>query len=51
VIEQSLAKNRFEYLSAAEAQSELEVFYQSLMQVNPKLLGGKLPNADFYVEG
>ncbi|MEO0541587.1 MAG: hypothetical protein AAFZ80_12085 [Cyanobacteria bacterium P01_A01_bin.105] len=50
IIEQSLQINLFEYVTAAAAQPELEVFYQSLQQVNPKLLKGELPNADFYAE-
>ena len=48
IIEQSLQTNLFEHVTAAAAQPELEVFYQSLQQVNPKLLKGELPNADFY---
>ncbi|MEM9977404.1 MAG: ABC transporter substrate-binding protein [Cyanobacteria bacterium P01_D01_bin.2] len=48
VIEQSLRTNLFDYVPAMEARPELEVFYQSLMQVNPKLLKGELPNAEFY---
>lgn len=51
VIEQSLQNNRFEHVPAVEARPELEVFYQALMQVNPKLLGGELPNAEFYAGG
>jgi len=51
VIEQSLQNNRFEYVPAVEARPELEEFYQALMQVNPKLLGGQLPNAEFYAGG
>lgn len=50
VIEQSLQNNLFEYVAAADARSELEVFYQSLMQVNPKLLKGQLPDAGLYAE-
>lgn len=48
IIEQSLQTNLFEHVTAADAQPELEVFYESLQQVNPKLLQGALPNADFY---
>ena len=43
MIEQSLQNNRFEYVPAVEARPELEEFYQALMQVNPKLLGGATP--------
>ncbi|MGK7907683.1 MAG: ABC transporter substrate-binding protein [Synechococcus sp.] len=49
IIEQSLKTNLFEHLTAAAAQPELEVFYQSLQQVNPNLLEGQLPGAEFYV--
>lgn len=48
ILEQSLKNNLFEHVTAAEAQPELEVFYQSLQQVNPQLLKGQLPNAEFY---
>ncbi|MGD1931749.1 MAG: hypothetical protein ACFB12_22855 [Leptolyngbyaceae cyanobacterium] len=48
IIEQSLQTNLFEHVTAAAAQPELEVFSQSLQQVNPQLLKGALPNADFY---
>lgn len=50
VIAQSLKTNQFEYVPAMEARPELEVFYQSLMQVNPKLLQGRLPDMEFYAE-
>ena len=50
VIEQSLKTNQFEYVPAMAARPELEVFYQSLMQVNPKLLKGQLPDVAFYAE-
>ena len=48
ILEQSLQTNLFEHVTAAAAQPELEVFYRSLQQVNPQLLKGELPNADFY---
>ncbi|MDB9313279.1 ABC transporter substrate-binding protein [Spirulina sp. CS-785/01] len=48
VIEQSLQNNLFEYVPAREAKGELEVFFKSLMQVNPKLLKGELPKEQFY---
>ena len=50
IIEKSLKTNLFEFVPAAEARPELEVFYQSLMQVNPKLLKGQLPAMEFYAE-
>jgi len=49
IIEQSLRTNLFEYFTAAAARPELEVFYQSLIQVNPQLMKGQLPDASFYL--
>ncbi len=48
VIEQSLSNNLFEYVSAKAAQPELETFFSAMMQVNPQLLQGELPDANFY---
>jgi NitT/TauT family transport system substrate-binding protein len=48
ILEQSLKNNLFEHVTAADARSELEVFYQSLQQVNPQLLKGQLPDAECY---
>ena len=51
VIERSLQNNLFEYVSAAQAKPELEVFFTSLMQVNPQLMKGQLPSPEFYGVG
>lgn len=48
IIEQALTRNLFEYVPAKAAQSELETFFEALMQVNPQLLKGQLPDANFY---
>ena len=48
IIEQALTRNLFEYVPAKAAQSELETFFDALMQVNPQLLQGELPDASFY---
>ncbi len=48
VIEAALNNNLFEYVPAKAAQSELETFFDALMQVNPQLLQGELPDARFY---
>lgn len=37
-----------EYVTAADARSELEFFYQKLAEREPGLIGGKLPADDFY---
>ncbi len=48
IIEQALTHNLFEYVPAKDAQAELETFFTALMQVNPQLLKGELPDASFY---
>ncbi|MGF1488585.1 MAG: ABC transporter substrate-binding protein [Prochloraceae cyanobacterium] len=48
VIQKSLAKTPLEMVTAIEAKEDLEFWFSRLMERNPKLLGGKLPNADFY---
>ncbi|MGK7937579.1 MAG: ABC transporter substrate-binding protein [Xenococcaceae cyanobacterium] len=48
VIEKSLAKTPLEMVTAVEAKEDLEFWFARLMEQNPKLLGGKLPNAEFY---
>lgn len=35
--------------SAAQARPELEYFYQLLLDQNPQLIGGRLPEDDFYI--
>ncbi len=48
VIERSLAKTPLEMVTAVEAQEDLEFWFSRLMEQNPKLLQGKLPDAGFY---
>ncbi len=37
-------------VSARTAKSDLEIFYQSLLDIAPQSLGGKLPADDFYLD-
>ena len=39
---------RFENISAIKSKKDLEFFFDILMQNDSKLIGGKLPNEDFY---
>ena len=48
VIERSLAKTPLEMVAAVEAQEDLEFWFSRLMEQNPKLLQGKLPDPGFY---
>ena len=48
VIERSLIKTPLEMVTAVEAKEDLEFWFSRLMEQNPRLLNGKLPNAGFY---
>ncbi len=48
VIERSLTKTPLEMVTAVEAREDLELWFSRLMEQNPRLLNGKLPNAEFY---
>lgn len=47
-IADSLQAQNTHYATAAQARSELEDFYQLLLDKQPASVGGKLPDADFY---
>lgn len=44
----SIVASPLEAVSAADARTELEFFYQTLAQRNPALIGGAVPDARFY---
>lgn len=49
MVRKSLENTRMEYVSAVDAREELEFFYEALASLNPKLIGGKLPDDGFYM--
>ena len=42
--------DKAELVSASQARPELEFFYQQLAQMQPGLIGGKLPDDGFYYQ-
>lgn len=50
IIRKSLDKVHMQRVSAAEAREELEFFFGALSGLSPKLIGGKLPDAGFYLD-
>jgi len=50
IVRKSLENVHMERVSAAEAREDLEFFYSALSELSPKLIGGKLPDADFYLD-
>ncbi|MCI0500272.1 MAG: ABC transporter substrate-binding protein [Epsilonproteobacteria bacterium] len=47
-VSDSILNVQLESKSAAESQKDLEEFYKALLEIEPKLIGGKLPNNGFY---
>jgi NitT/TauT family transport system substrate-binding protein len=47
-IELSLVRTPLEMVTAVEAREDLEFWFSRLIQKNPKLLQGKLPDSGFY---
>ncbi len=47
-IENSLEWTIFDVKSGKESQAELEFFFQKLLDSNPAIIGGKLPDDSFY---
>lgn len=47
-IADAMTASRMQALSATAARGELEFFFTQLQTANPALIGGKLPDGDFY---
>ena len=50
-IADAIRADRSEMVVASKARSELEFFYQQLLEMQPGLVGGKLPDDGFYFAG
>ncbi|NEQ38425.1 MAG: hypothetical protein F6K40_20005 [Okeania sp. SIO3I5] len=48
VIKKSLGYTSLEMVSAKDAKEDLEFWYSRLLEQNPKLFGGNLPDSAFY---
>lgn len=48
IIGKSLPFTHLEVLSAAEAQADIELYFQNLADMDPGIIGGKLPDDGFY---
>ncbi|MCB6176771.1 ABC transporter substrate-binding protein [Rhodobacter sp. Har01] len=48
VIARSLPHVHLDVVSARAAQDDIEAYFQNLMQLDPGIVGGKLPEAGFY---
>lgn len=50
VFEKALDRFNMAVVPAAAAKAQLTAFYQTLLDLDPKSLGGKLPGDDFYLD-
>lgn len=50
IITKAMKNVTMKRLSGADAREELEFFYRALMELSPKLVGGKLPDDAFYLD-
>lgn len=50
VVKDVIPRLNLEVVPAAEARAELEAFYGELASMSPDIIGGKLPDASFYLE-
>ncbi|NEP41548.1 MAG: hypothetical protein F6K25_15780 [Okeania sp. SIO2G4] len=48
VIKKSLGYTPLEMVSAKDAKEDLEFWYSRLLEQNPKLFAGSLPDDEFY---
>lgn len=49
IIRKAMENVHMQYVPADEARADLEFFYKALMELSPKLVGGKLPDDKFYL--
>jgi NitT/TauT family transport system substrate-binding protein len=50
VLKNSFLSSNIEFRSATESKSAIILFFNLIMEINPGLIGNKLPNDTFYVE-
>lgn len=51
VLVTAIPRANIEYMSALDSQTALEEYFGYIMDINPALIGGSLPNIDFYYTG
>ncbi len=48
VLEMAIPRCHLDYVSASDVKNDLEAYFNLILAMNPTLLGGVLPNEDFY---
>ncbi len=50
VLEQAIPRSNIHYMDALESREDLETFFERILDLNPELIGGTLPDDDFYFD-
>lgn len=51
VVEKAIPNMGLEFKTPGDAKEELDMFYKLLFEFNPKMIGGKIPEAGLYYDG
>jgi NitT/TauT family transport system substrate-binding protein len=50
-VAESIKNTKWDFTQVKDCREEIEEFFKTLMDLNPKVIGGKLPDSGFYYEG
>lgn len=51
IAEMAIPKCNIVFINGLDAKKDLDQFYGELLKINPKSIGGKIPDAEFYYKG
>ncbi len=50
-VAESIKNTKWDFTQVKDCREDIEEFFKTLMDLNPKVIGGKLPDSGFYYEG
>lgn len=50
IVKKAAIGSNLKFVSAIDSKAQIEVYFNEIMELNPKLIGEKLPDADFYLK-
>ncbi len=48
VVTNAVPRRNLSFVNAQDSRAQLEEYYQTLFNFSPKLIGGQMPDEDFY---
>ncbi len=51
IVEMAITRSNIMYKNAEESREALELYYKVLFESSPEIIGGKMPDDDFYYQG